>query len=216
MPLSFDYDVYIFDCDGVILDSNQLKLDAMEKALGEYPVQDVVVCIDYFSKNFGRSRYHHVEHFLKNIICCRTDRYQQQYDNIILKYADFCLSLYKKAKVNAGFIDFISSVKVDKYVASGSDENELKQVFAERGLDVHFSDIFGSPESKVNNVRKILERGYSNGVMLGDALGDLIAAEKNNIDFIFLSDLSTAPDLVRQSEFFKGNEIGNFSHLIVS
>ncbi|MFE8102957.1 HAD hydrolase-like protein [Brenneria goodwinii] len=214
MPLSFDYDVYIFDCDGVILDSNQLKLDAMKKALGEYPVQDIAACIDYFSKNFGRSRYHHVEHFLKNFIRCSAENYQQKYDDIIFKYADFCLNLYKKAKVNTGFVDFISNVKSDKYVASGSDENELKQVFAERGLDIYFSDIFGSPESKVNNVKKILERGYSKGVMFGDALGDLIAAEKNNIDFIFLSDLSTAPELVRQSEFFKGNEIGNFSHLI--
>ena len=28
-----DYDTIIFDCDGVILDSNELKIDAMREAL---------------------------------------------------------------------------------------------------------------------------------------------------------------------------------------
>ena len=33
MPPLNDYEVYIFDCDGVILDSNQLKIKAMKQAL---------------------------------------------------------------------------------------------------------------------------------------------------------------------------------------
>ena len=31
-----DYDVFIFDCDGVILDSNKLKSEAFEHAFAEY------------------------------------------------------------------------------------------------------------------------------------------------------------------------------------
>ncbi|MFJ5431523.1 HAD family hydrolase [Pectobacterium actinidiae] len=215
MHLSSDYDVFIFDCDGVILDSNQLKLNAMENALGQYPVQYVQSCLDYFSKNFGRSRYLHVEHFLKNIIQCKPENYQNEYDDILNKYAGYCTLLYKEAEINTGFIEFIQQVKIDKFVASGSDEDELRNVFSERGLDIYFSEIYGSPESKTNNVKKILERGYTKALMFGDALGDLVAAEKNKIDFIFLSELSTAPDLVRESAFFKGNEVKNFSNLLL-
>lgn len=214
MHLSFDYDVLIFDCDGVILDSNTLKLDAMEKALDSYPAWQVEECISYFSDNFGRSRYLHVEHFLKNIIVCKPECYQEEYEDIIQKYADSCASLYKTAKVNKGFIEFIDRANADKFVASGSDEKELRQVFAERGLDVHFVEIYGSPESKSKNISKILTRGYAKGVMFGDALGDLVAADANNLDFIFLSELSTAPDLVRESVLFKGNEIKNFTSLL--
>ncbi|MBJ7221602.1 MULTISPECIES: HAD family hydrolase [unclassified Brenneria] len=213
MRLSSDHDVYIFDCDGVILDSNQLKLDAMKKALGSYPVHRVNECIDYFSQNFGRSRYLHIEHFLKNILLCSKEQYQQQYDNILYRYADFCKKLYKEAKLNTGFIEFITAIKEDKYVASGSDEQELRDVFSARSLDSYFSGIFGSPESKANNIKKILERGYRNGIMFGDALGDLTAAKENKIDFMFVSGLSTAANLVRSSASFTGHEIKDFTHL---
>ena len=45
-----DYDIYIFDCDGVILDSNQLKIEAMERALSALFTKKTEIdnCIHYF------------------------------------------------------------------------------------------------------------------------------------------------------------------------
>ena len=52
------YDVIIFDCDGVIFDSNKLKIDAMRESLDSLSIrQDVVEqCCSFFAKNFGKSR----------------------------------------------------------------------------------------------------------------------------------------------------------------
>ena len=61
------YDVYIFDCDGVIFNSNQLKIKAMKNSL-EANFSDshlIKQCLNYFQLNFGKSRFHHIEHFLK-------------------------------------------------------------------------------------------------------------------------------------------------------
>ena len=70
MPLLKRYEVYIFDCDGVIFDSNQLKIDAMRKALNKQfdNARLVTMCLDYFSHNFGKSRFHHIDHFLNSIL----------------------------------------------------------------------------------------------------------------------------------------------------
>lgn len=216
MPHVKDYDVYIFDCDGVILDSNNLKLDAMAMALASSNIEPCIVaaCTEYFKNNFGRSRYHHVEHFFKNIIPLESEaETNKKIEHIIKIYAENCVRLYQTAKINSGFLEFIiPTAKVSScYVASGSDQEELQQVFKDRDLDVFFDAIYGSPTSKYENVKKIVSRYPGKEiVMFGDALSDLLAATENNIDFVFVSSLSLAPLSVRGSQYFKGNEISDF------
>lgn len=76
MPLLSEYEVYIFDCDGVILDSNHLKIEAMKNALeAHFSAQDLTeACVDYFRHNFGKSRFHHVAHFLDSILAIEEEK----------------------------------------------------------------------------------------------------------------------------------------------
>lgn len=75
-------------------------------------------------------------------------------------------------------------------VASGGDQNELRDLFYRRGLDTFFDGgIFGSPDSK----EVILERELGNGniqwpvLFLGDSKYDYKAATLSGFDFVFLS-----------------------------
>ena len=57
MQIDFkNFDFFVFDCDGVILDSNLLKTIAFSKSLPEYP-EKVSKFIDYHKANGGISRY---------------------------------------------------------------------------------------------------------------------------------------------------------------
>ncbi|SGY94554.1 Haloacid dehalogenase-like hydrolase [Moritella viscosa] len=185
-PLS-DYDIYIFDCDGVILDSNQLKIDAMRKTLiAIFNDEDQIdSCVEYFKCNFGKSRFHHVDIFLSKYINI-DDTLKDRYKNDILKsYSGMCKKLYLEADLTPGFIDFIGSLNGYKFVASGSEQEELRYVFKQRGLDIYFNEIYGSPTPKSKLVSQILDEKKSNNVLFfGDALSDLSAALDNNIDFI--------------------------------
>ena len=102
--------------------------------------------------------------------------------------------------------------KCKKFVASGSDENEPREVFKRRGLDLYFEDIFGSPTKKVENVRKILEKVKEEEriVMIGDARSDYHAAIQNNIEFAFYSPLSNVKkemlELLKNGDFVCINE----------
>lgn len=186
LPIA-NYDVYIFDCDGVILDSNQLKIDAMKNAL-ESITDDgkkVDACVDYFRNNFGRSRFHHIDVFVEQFLLLGNKSKKEVKEKILNVYSCECKLLYLKAKLTPGFIDFINQLDGKKYIASGSEQEELRDVFKARNLEVYFDGIYGSPTKKsdlVANIRNL--NSDKNAIMFGDAISDLEAAKINNIDFI--------------------------------
>ena len=52
-----NYENIIFDCDGVILDSNEIKTDAFVKLFEHYPKNKISQLINYHKKHGGVSRY---------------------------------------------------------------------------------------------------------------------------------------------------------------
>ena len=182
-----DYDVYIFDCDGVILDSNQLKIDAMEKALSTLFTKksEIDNCINYFKHNFGKSRFHHIDVFLLKYLHI-LDRDSQHYrQSILSSYSSMCKQLYLEAEITPGFLNFIKGLHGKKFIASGSEQEELRYVFKQRELDIFFDGIYGSPTPKSENIKTILQStSNNNAIMFGDAVSDLNAAIDNGIAFI--------------------------------
>ncbi len=189
-----DYGVLVFDCDGVIFDSNRLKIEAMEKALGlacgDQPAA-VAACVDYFAANFGKSRYHHVQHFVDRILAVESEQKQALHDAILEAYASQCFELYLGAAITPGVLELIAASPAIKYVASGSDQAELRRVFAARGLEHHFAGIMGSPARKADLVGAIrADHPDAVALMIGDAVSDWQAASAHGLDFLFYAPLS--------------------------
>lgn len=183
----FNYDIYIFDCDGVILDSNALKVQAMKEALEALSFKPALVteCADYFANNFGKSRFHHVAHFVNNLLELRNEEKAAIEEKILCYFSEQCKSLYLTAELTPGFLDLIQKLPGKKFVASGSEQSELRTVFEKRGLDEYFVDIFGSPTPKTQLLYNILQNhSYTRALMIGDAVSDFEASCINNIDFI--------------------------------
>lgn len=179
------YDLYIFDCDGVILDSNKLKIQAMRESLNmqTYSLQMVEKCLEYFSNNFGKSRFHHVKYFVDEIL--KIKDIEKIIENEILKnFSEKCEKMYLNAPLTPGFLSFIETINGKKFVASGSEQSELQKVFKERGLNKYFVDIYGSPTPKNQLVNKILsDNSHESALMIGDAISDFEASQVNGIDF---------------------------------
>ena len=184
------YQIFIFDCDGVVLDSNHFKIDAMRNTLIMNNFTDIEVnaSISYFQNNFGNSREHHVNEFLKN------HRNNDAKSNnlakkIIHDYSHQVKEMYMDCDLTDGF-DFIfqNFGNSKKYIASGSDEQELKLVFQRRKLDNYFDGIYGSPQTKTKNIANIIHQNQHVSkdkiVMIGDSVSDYQSAYKENIDFL--------------------------------
>ena len=196
----YNYDLYIFDCDGVILDSNALKVQAMKEALEalSFKPELVTKCTDYFANNFGKSRFHHVEHFVDDLLELKSDQKTETKDKILNYFSEQCRALYMTAKLTPGFLHLIQTLPGKKWVASGSEQSELRTVFKNRGLDKYFVDVFGSPTAKVELLTNILQdRPHNRALMIGDAVSDFDASQANNIDFICYVPYSNVPKRMR-------------------
>lgn len=183
----YSYDLYIFDCDGVILDSNALKLQAMKEALEalSFNYELVSQCVEYFANNFGKSRFHHVSHFVNEILELRCEQKEEIENKILDLFSIQCKSLYMRAELTPGFISLIQMLPGKKCVASGSEQGELRAVFKNRGLDKYFVDILGSPTPKAQLLTNILQsQPHTRALMIGDAVSDFDASQANDIDFI--------------------------------
>lgn len=197
----YEYDIYIFDCDGVVLDSNGIKIDAMERAIrSSCGVESgVEESIRYFKNNFGRSRFHHVRKFLESFLVLSCGFMPAQVESEILeKYAAVLEDMYKKSNFLDGFQDVLNCLEGEFYVASGSEQEQLLRVLQHKLVATKFTEILGSPTPKTENVKKIIS-GVSCGdsiLMIGDSLADLEAAEKNNIDFWGIFGVSNTPDIL--------------------
>ncbi|MEI8705626.1 HAD family hydrolase [Pseudoalteromonas sp. B62] len=92
------------------------------------------------------------------------------------------------------------------YVASGSEQEQLRATLKQRGFSEFFKDILGSPVSKADNIKTILnDVKYNKAVMVGDAVADYESAIENDIDFVFYSPLSNVKqvmlELSKQNDF---------------
>jgi phosphoglycolate phosphatase-like HAD superfamily hydrolase len=195
----FDYDVYVFDCDGVLLDSNTIKIDAMKSALAS--IKGVIAgqdeCVEVFKRNFGSTLEQHMNRFFDD--CLTLDHNAdaaELRDTLIKKYMSLVDQRYPNAEILPMAETVLQRLNAPCFVASGANVRQLRRVLKTIGLVNYFEGVFGAPEKKVDVLSRLKLRFHdkSNFVMVGDAVADFNAAKENNFDFFGLTRCSIASD----------------------
>jgi phosphoglycolate phosphatase-like HAD superfamily hydrolase len=182
------YKVILWDFDGVLIDSNQIREAGFTKVLSNYPDSQVAELITFHRKNGGLSRYVKFRYFFEQI------RNETVNDDEIINLSDRFSLIMRDLLLDSTLLieDSISFLRnnvnfFDMHIVSGSDQNELRDICMGHGIDKYFITINGSPKSKPQLIREIFERyGYSvtDVVLIGDSINDYEAAEGYGIDFI--------------------------------
>lgn len=201
----------IFDCDGVILDSNRFKINAFELLVEPLcSLEEKKIFLEYIRIHFGKSRFHFIEYLLRNIL----ETYSiDLYESLLSNYSEMCLSLYKECSMTEGALNFLSNNNQLKFIASGSSQEELRGVFEHKNIAKYFESIYGSPKTKRDIVVEIMSglSGKEKVVMVGDSKSDMNACKDiPNITFVYMSDYS-----LQKEEFidFQGLKIKNLTEL---
>jgi HAD superfamily hydrolase (TIGR01549 family) len=199
------YAYVVFDCDGVILDSNPLKTHAFALALEGEPEKYVAEMIAYHKSKGGVSRYKKFLHYFQKINPHQD--VEKKIQVAISKFAGIVQKGLMECDYIPGVVDFINDVKekgLPLFVVSGSDEIELKEVFSKRKIDSLFCAIYGSPPTKTENMKKVKSQvgAQTKGLFFGDSRSDMEAAEGFGLDFIFVS---VASEWEEGKKIFKGN-----------
>ena len=188
----------VFDCDGVVLNSNQTKIDAyfeVAKRLGGTDAQ-AQAFVDYHVKLGSFPRNGKIEYYLKEIVkqpvtAETMQRYMDTFEEILDKTLMQC-------EVAPGLSELKAATPQAKWMLlSGGDQAELRKIFTRRNLAPLFeAGIFGGPDKK----EEVLAREKSNGniqfpaLFLGDSKYDHQAAINAGLDFVFLSEWTEVPD----------------------
>lgn len=201
-----NYRTLIFDCDGVILDSNRVKSDAFYRAALLYGEKIASAFMDYHQRHGGISRYKKFEYLFSNIL--QQPPNEGEIANLLLSFATYVQEGLLSCTVAEGLDELREITPNARWlVVSGGDQAELRQIFMARHIAGFFDGgIFGAPDSKDEILARKIDKGIiiNPAVFIGDSRYDHQASERAGLDFIFVTQWTEFQDW---EHYFQAYEI---------
>ena len=193
-----EYKTIVFDCDGVLLNSNKTKVKTyfdVAKQMGGTDEQ-AQAFVDYHIAKGSFPRNGKIKYYLANIVNQKEtpelmQQYLQAFDDILDKALMQCeiavgIELLKKHTKSARWM-----------VLSGGDQMGLRKIFERRKLTSYFEcGIFGGPDTKDIVLAREIENQNIRfpALFVGDSKYDHQASTGAGLDFVFLSDWTEVRD----------------------
>jgi HAD superfamily hydrolase (TIGR01549 family) len=209
------YKSIVFDCDGVVLDSNVVKTEAYfrtAKSLGATDEQAQAL-VDYHVRLGGISRYHKFDYYLREIT--HQPVTQEAIQILLDEFARELEVVLMECEIAEGLDALRQATPQAKWmILSGGDQQEIRTLFAKRDLAKFFDGgLFGSPDNKDTVLAREKENGHLQfpALFIGDSKYDFEAATRAGLDFVFLSDWTEVADW---QDYCKKNQINVAKNLM--
>ena len=181
------YQHIIFDFDGVLVESNEIRFNGFRKLFKGFPEDQVDQLVAYARDNGGVSRYKKIEYFFDLIR--QEPIYIESVNHWAAQFSELVEQDVVEARPVNGSLEFLEkySSQFDFAIVSGSDQNELREICRKRKIDHFFKMILGSPTEKKDNIAALLSDlnwQHNESIYVGDSNNDLEAAKFNNLEFV--------------------------------
>ncbi|HET7061246.1 MAG TPA: HAD family hydrolase [Nitrosospira sp.] len=203
------WEAIIFDFDGVVVESGDIKTQAFVNLYREYGNEVMAEVAEYHCLNGGMSRYHKFRYFQQHLL--KKPPLTAEEENILdRRFSELVVEAVIASEGVPGAAELIrrESARIPLFIASGTPETELNVIVKRRGLAHFFAAVRGSPAPKQTLIADILaahELPPERVLMIGDALVDYKSAQLNKVSFLgrvrpgdqnpFPPDVTTLPDL---------------------
>jgi phosphoglycolate phosphatase-like HAD superfamily hydrolase len=178
----------MFDFDGVILDSIDVKTQAFYQMYEKYGKQIATKAMKHHKANGGMSRYEKFKIYHKQFL--DKDISKAQMAKLDRDFSEIIFNKLLKVEFIDGALDFLKLCKSKGkrcFLVSATPEAEIKKLVKQRKLAKFFTEIKGSPEAKAKNIAVLLNKykiKSNDTVFFGDADNDLKAANANRVKFV--------------------------------
>ena len=209
------FDTFVFDCDGVILNSNHVKTEAFFNSALDYGLSAAEQLRDYHVKNGGVSRYIKYRYFLETIVGKGFE--EQEYQSLLKKFSQEVIKGLECCELATGLKELREQTESANWlVVSGGDQSELRQVFRKRCINTCFDGgIFGSPDDKESILKREIARGNikRKALFIGDSKYDYKASQKAGLEFLFLSSWTEVGEWERWVDDNRINHLSSISEI---
>jgi len=177
----------IFDFDGVIVESVDIKTKAFAKLFCHEGPAVAEAVVEYHLQNSGVSRFDKFAYIYNNILHRRIT--EAIFNDLCNKFSQLVVNEVINAPYVEGAEEFLKEyVKEYKFfVVSATPQEEIESIIEKRGMSGCFSTVYGAPGKKTDLVRKIIKDNSLTSrelIYIGDALSDYEAAKENSVEFI--------------------------------
>ncbi len=178
----------VFDFDGVLADSVEIKTEVFAKLYETYGLDVVAKVVRHHRANGGMSRFEKFRFYHREFVG------QEIGEGKVRELADEFSVLAKQAVIDAPEIpgalaalrNFCAAGKTC-VVNSATPEEEIIDIVNRRHLSEYLVAVYGAPASKKDNLEKILNNFSSlakDTIFFGDTRSDLNAALALDVDFV--------------------------------
>jgi phosphoglycolate phosphatase-like HAD superfamily hydrolase len=177
----------LFDFDGVILDSLEVKTKAFYEMYLPYGKDIAEKAAQHHLWHGGVSRFEKFKIYHQEFLSQYID------ENKVSELCSEYSLRVKKEVINApkvpGVLEFLEKnhQRFKYWIITGTPTSEIKDIIQAINLSHYFVDCFGSPEKKTYWTKKILQENNfepDEVVFIGDAFADIEAAEIHGTHFI--------------------------------
>ncbi len=197
----------IFDFDGVILDSNNVKTNAFRNISNRFGECESNALVNYHIKHGGVSRFLKIKWFVENILKTKNEDLIR---HLVEEYGNEVSKSFESCAFRTNLFQLKKKLRGTKWsIASGGKQDEIVNLLEKKSmLEIFDNGIYGSPTSKMEIVKKTILNTESNEknkfVLIGDSFYDYECAKENGIKFIFASGWS---DIKKPKDLFKNKNI---------
>lgn len=184
----------IFDFDGVVSDSVNVKTEAFAILYEHYGKDIVERVVKYHLEHGGISRYEKFKYFHKHFL--GIDLSQDQISRMGEEFSRIALKKVIDSPYIKGAVEFLEkySKLLPLFICTGTPEAEIRFILDSKKLSRYFKCVYGAPKSKNEIIRQIQCESNLNSdnlVFIGDAMTDYNAAAFSNIRFIGIASKHT-------------------------
>lgn len=177
----------IFDFDGVLVESVDIKTDAFARLFASYGEEVVGKVVKYHLEHTGVSRYEKFKYIYKEILHRNLD--DRVLDGLCASFSALVMDEVTAAPYVKGAKQFLDewSGKYACFILSATPQAEIEEIVRRRGMAGYFRGIYGSPRKKEDSLGEIILRAAvkpGQTVYVGDALSDWKAARSHRVNFV--------------------------------
>jgi HAD superfamily hydrolase (TIGR01549 family) len=182
-----DYQTILFDFDGVLAESMNVKTEAFIILFEEFGEKIVKKVVNHHIENGGISRYEKIRYYYSQFLNKLLS--DEEVNAIAEKFSTLVVDKVVESESVKGVKDFLEKYfnHMDFYVVSGTPQKELELIIIKRDMQKYFKGIYGTPATKPEIIGKIIKENNYNKekiIFIGDSLSDYNAANKVDIPFL--------------------------------